>query len=120
MTTKQKLLDFDNLAFITMYQGTLAEKVVAQLNFGDFKISVIANSGDGHGIYGDFENNQFEVAMYFKGVIIPLSPCGDIVGWQSPNQVSHLMKKAQIEGSVWVDELIAEKEEDRKDLGLDY
>jgi hypothetical protein len=29
------------------------------------------------------------------------------------------MKKAQIEGSVWVDELIEDKAEFRKDLGLD-
>jgi hypothetical protein len=29
------------------------------------------------------------------------------------------MKKAQVEGSVWVDELIADKAEFRKDLGLD-
>jgi hypothetical protein len=29
------------------------------------------------------------------------------------------MKKAQVEGSVWVDELIEDKAEFRKDLGLD-
>ena len=52
--------------------------------------------------------------------MIPLSRSDDVVGWQSPAKVSILMAKAQVEGSVWVDELIADKEEFRKDLGLDY
>ena len=51
--------------------------------------------------------------------MIPLSPSDDVVGWQSPAQVSMLMAKAQVEGSVWVDQLIEDKAEWRKDLGLD-
>jgi hypothetical protein len=30
------------------------------------------------------------------------------------------MAKAQVEGSVWVDELIEDKAEFKRDLGLDY
>ena len=51
--------------------------------------------------------------------MIPLSPSDDVVGWQSPTQVSYLMAKAQSEGSVWVDELEEAKAEFRRELGLD-
>ena len=119
MIEKQQLLNFDNLAFITMYEGTSTEKVIAQLKFGDFTISVIANSGDGHGLYGHVDNNEFEVLMTFKDVDIPLVVCGDVLGWQSPQQVSYLMAKAQSEGSVWVDSLRKTQADHNKELGLD-
>ena len=51
--------------------------------------------------------------------MIPLSPSDDVVGWQSPAQVSILMAKAQNEGSIWVDELIEDRAELRRYLGLD-
>jgi hypothetical protein len=65
------------------------------------------------------EENLYEVAIYNENGMIPLSPSDDVVGWQSPAQVSLLMQKAQVEGSVWVDELIEDKAEFRKDLDLD-
>ena len=52
--------------------------------------------------------------------MIPLSPSDDVLGWQSPAEVSILMAKAQSEGSVWVDELKEDKAEFKRDLGLDY
>ena len=120
MTTKQQLLDFDNLAFITMYEGTGTEKVIAQLKFGDFMISVIANSGDGHGLYGHVDDKEFEVLMTFKDVDIPLAVCGDVLGWQSPVQISKHMRDAQLNGCTWVDLLRKTQADHNKELGLDY
>lgn len=119
MTTKQQLLDFDNLAFITIYEGTDTEKVIAQLKFGDFMISVIANSGDGHGLYGHVDNNEFEVLMTFKDVDIPLAVCGNVLGWQSPVQISKHMRDAQLNGFTWVDLLRKTQADHNKELGLD-
>ena len=113
-----ELLNFNDLDF-KPHRGT-RDAVQARLNLHNgLEISVVANTGDGQGIYGNVEDDLYEVAIFDKNGMIPLSPSDDVVGWQSRNQVSHLMKKAQIEGSVWVDELIADKEEFRKDLGLD-
>jgi hypothetical protein len=66
------------------------------------------------------EEDLYEVAIFDKNGMIPLSPSDDVVGWQSPAQVSILMAKAQVEGSVWVDELIEDKAELKRELGLDY
>jgi hypothetical protein len=119
MTTKQQLLDFDNLAFITMYEGTDTEKVIAQLKFGDFMISVIANSGDGHGLYGHVDDNEYEVLMTFKDATIPLAVCGDVLAGQSPTQISRHMRDAQLNGFAWVDLLRKIKANNDKELGLD-
>jgi len=119
MTEQQKLLDFENLAFITMYEGTPVEKVIAQLKFDDFMISVVANSGNGDGLYGHVDKNEFEILMTFKGVNIPLAVCGDVLGWQSPAQISKHMRDAQLNGFVWVDLLRKVKADYDKELGLD-
>ena len=64
MTTKQQLLDFDNLAFHT--HPSCPKAVMAQLKFGDFMISVVANTGNGRGLYGHVDDNEYEVLMTFK------------------------------------------------------
>ena len=120
MTTKQQLLDFDNLAFITMYEGTDTEKAIAQLKFGDFMISVVANTGKGRGLYGHVDNNEYEVLMTFKGDTIPLAVCGDVLAGQSPVQISKHMRDAQLNGFAWVDLLRKIKADSDKDLELDY
>ena len=113
------ILDFNDLDF-QPHRGA-DDAVQARLDFGNgLEISVVAGKNGKRGLYGSLEEDLYEVAIFDKNGMIPLSPSDDVVGWQSRNQVSHLMKKAQIEGSVWVDELIADKEEFRKDLGLDY
>ena len=117
MMTTQQLLDFDNLAFHT--HPTCPKAVMAQLKFGDFMISVIANSGDGHGLYGHVDNNEFEVLMTFKDVDIPLAVCGDVLGWQSPVQISKHMRDAQLNGFTWVDLLRKTQADHNKELGLD-
>ena len=110
------ILDFNDLDF-QPHRGA-DDAVQARLDFGNgLEISVVAGIDDHRGLYGSVEEGLYEVAIYR---MIPLSPSDDVVGWQSPAQVSALMAKAQVEGSVWVDELIEDKAEFRRDLGLDY
>ena len=112
------MLDFDDLDF-KPHRGS-DDAVQARLDFGNgLSISVVAGLKDRRGLYGSVEENLYEVAIFDKNGMIPLSPSDDVVGWQSPAQVSILMAKAQSEGSVWVDELIEDKAEFRRDLGLD-
>jgi len=115
---KPSMLDFKDLDF-QPHRGA-DDAVQARLDFGNgLSISVVAGKDGRQGLYGNVEENLYEVAIFDKNGMIPLSPSDDVVGWQSPAQVSYLMAKAQSEGSVWVDELIADKAEWRKDLGLD-
>jgi len=112
------ILDFNDLDF-QPHRGAV-DAVQARLDFGNgLEISVVASKDGRLGLYGSVEENLYEVAIYNENGMIPLSPSDDVVGWQSPAQVSLLMAKAQVEGSVWVDELIEDKAEFRKDLGLD-
>ena len=114
----QLMLDFDDLDF-QPHRGT-DDAVQATLDFGNgLSISVVAGLKDRRGLYGSVEEGLYEVAIFDENGMIPLSPSDDVVGWQSPAQVSILMAKAQSEGSVWVDELIEDKAEFRRDLGLD-
>jgi hypothetical protein len=111
--------DFSDLDF-QPHRGT-DDAVQARLDLGNgLEISVIAGIGNKRGPYGSLEEDLYEVAIYNENGMIPLSPSDNVVGWQSPAQVSILMAKAQNEGSIWVDELIEDKAEFRKDLGLDY
>jgi hypothetical protein len=112
------MLDFNDLDF-QPHRGT-DNAVQARLDLGNgLEISVIAGLDNHKGLYGSLEEDLYEVAIYNENGMIPLSPSDDVVGWQSPAQVSILMAKAQNEGSIWVDELIEDKAEFRRDLGLD-
>ena len=115
---KPSMLDFNDLDF-KPHRGT-NDAVQASLDFSNgLSISVVAGKDGRPGLYGSVEEDLYEVAIFDENGMIPLSPSDDVVGWQSPAQVSILMAKAQVEGSVWVDELIENKAEFRKDLGLD-
>jgi len=115
---KPSMLDFNDLDF-QPHRGA-DDAVQARLDLGNgLSISVIVGKDGRRGLYGSVEENLYEVAIFDKNGMIPLSPSDDVVGWQSPDQVSILMAKAQVEGSVWVDELIEDKAKFRKDLGLD-
>ena len=112
-----ELLNFNDLDF---KPHNNADGVQARLDLGNgLEISVVANNDGGDGLYGNVSDDLYEVAIFDKNGMIPLSPSDDVVGWQSPAQVSILMAKAQVEGSIWVDQLIEDKAEWRKDLGLD-
>tara|TARA_Y100000385_G_C12604128_1_gene430114 strand:+ start:94 stop:486 length:393 start_codon:yes stop_codon:yes gene_type:complete len=111
------MLDFDDLDF---KPHRFSDGVQAKLELGNgLGISVVANNDGGDGLYGKVSDDLYEVAIFSDDGMIPLSPSDDVVGWQSPQQVSHLMAKAQSEGSVWVDELEEAKAEFRRELDLD-
>ena len=114
---QSELLNFNDLDF---QAHAHVDGVQARLDLGNgLEISVVANNDGGNGLYGNVSDDLYEVAIFNDSEMIPLSPADDVVGWQSPAQVSYLMAKAQVEGSVWVDELEDAKVEFRKDLGLD-
>ena len=119
MIAKQQLLDFDNLAFHT--HPSCDKAVMAQLNMGDITISVVANTLDGHGLYGHIDDDEYEVAMWQFGNsdMIPLGVGDDVLAGQSPVQVSKLMRDAQLDGDVWVDLLRKLRKDFRDELGLD-
>lgn len=111
------MLEFSHLDFKPHRH---ADGVQAVLELGnDISISVVANNEGGQGLYGNLKEDLYEVAFFYKNDMIPLSPSDDVVGWQSPQQISYLMMKAQSEGIYWVDELREAKREYRKELGLD-
>jgi hypothetical protein len=110
--------DFSDLDF-QPHRGA-DDAVQARLDFDNgLSISVVAGEDGRGGLYGSVEEDLYEFAIFNENGMIPLSPSDDVVGWQSPAQVSILMAKAQVEGSVWVDELKEDKTEFRRDLGLD-
>ena len=130
MIAKQQLLDFDNLAFHK--HPACQDGIMAQVNIGDIVVSVVANILQGDGLYGrvemcqeteqfDYLNGDYEVAMWRKGDsdMIPLSPSDDVLGWQSPVQVSKLMRDAQLDGDAWIDLLKKLRKDFRDELGLD-
>jgi len=112
-----ELLNFDDLVFKPHRH---ADGVQAVLDLGnDLSISVVANNDGGQGLYGQVSDGLYEVAVFYKNDMIPLSPADDVVGWQSPNQISYMMMKAQVEGFYWVDELKDAKREYRREFELD-
>lgn len=119
MIAKQQLLNFDNLAFHT--HPACPKAVMAQLKFGDFMISVVANTEDGHGLYGHVDDNEYEVAMWKEGDtdMIPLGIGDDVLAGQSPAQISKHMRDAQLDGDAWVDLLRKLRKDFRDELDLD-
>ena len=112
-----ELLNFDDLDFKPHRH---ADGVQAVLDLGNhLSISVVANNDGGQGLYGQVSDGLYEVAVFYKNDMIPLSPSDDVVGWQSSNQISYLMMKAQVEAFYWVDELRDAKREYRRELELD-
>lgn len=115
---KAKLFDFSDLDFKSHAND---KGVQARLDLGNgLEVSVVANNDEGEGLYGRVSESLYEVAIYDQNDHqIPLSAYSNVLGWQSPDQISYLMAKAQNEGSVWVDELEDAKAEYLKELGLD-
>lgn len=111
------MLDFNDLDFKPHRH---ADGVQAVLDLGNhFSISVVANNDEGKGLYGNVSDDLYEVAVFYKNDMAPLSPSDDVAGWQSPQQVSYIMAKIQSEGVYWLDELKESKKEYRKKLELD-
>ena len=118
------LKGFDDLVF-NQHEGFAEGKALqAQLKFGSrgqFRISVVQNIGDGTGLYGHSDDNNFEVAMWYddRGSMLPLSTGDDVLGWQTPVDITRLMHQAHLNDFAWVTLLHNLRDESRKELDLD-
>ena len=113
-----ELLNFNDLDF--QPHPSTADSVQARLDLGNgLEISVVANKGDGYGLYGSVEDDLYEIAIFNDDGMIPLSVSDDVLGWQSPAQVSKHMRDAQLNGDAWVNLLKEARLEFRKELDLD-
>ena len=90
-------------------------------NQDQFTISVVQNQGNCTGLYGHADDNTYEVAMWFqdRDTMLPLSVSDDVLGWQTPVDVTRLMHQAQLNDFAWVTLLHSLRDDFRKDLDLD-
>ena len=71
---------------------------MCQLKLGDYTISVVTMKGKKPqygGLYGSQAEGTYEVAVFGKSGMVPLSCADDVVGWQSPEQITYLMAQLQ-------------------------
>jgi hypothetical protein len=100
--------------------------VQAKLDLGnDTEISVVSmlkREGEFGGLYGDVSEGTYEVAVFQGNAMQPLSPWDDVIGWQTEDEITELMRKLQGERDD-VDDFISElhlrKSEKRAELDLD-
>jgi hypothetical protein len=124
-----KLKGFNDLTFGQHGGFADGKAVQARLSFGhrdknnqdQFTISVVQNIGDGDGLYGHADDNTYEVAMWFqdRDTMLPLSVSEDVLGWQTPVDITRLMHQAQLNDFAWVCLLTDARKELNKELGLD-
>lgn len=115
---------FDDLDFKPHGGFTDGKAIQARLKFGSrdqFEISVVQNIEDGTGLYGHEDDNTYEVAMWYDGrnTMLPLSVSDDVLGWQTPVDISRLMMQAHLNDFAWVTLLHNARDEHRKELDLD-
>ena len=123
---KTQLKGFDDLTFGQHGGFAQGKARQARLTFGQrdkdnqdqFTISVVQNLNDGTGLYGHIDDNTYEVAMWFqdRDTMLPLSLYDDVLGHQTPLQVTQLMHQAQLNDFAWVNLLHSLKDEHRKEL----
>ena len=121
-----KLKGFDDLVFDQHGGFAQGKAIQAKLTFGQrdkdnqdqFTISVVQNLNDGTGLYGHIDDNTYEVAMWFqdRDTMLPLSKYDDVLGHQTPDQVTKLMQQAELNGFAWVTLLHSLRDERDKDL----
>jgi len=126
---KTQLKGFDDLTFGQHGGFPQGKARQAKLSFGQrdkdnqdqFTISVVQNLNDGTGLYGHIDDNTYEVAMWFqdRDTMLPLSVSDDVLGWQTPIDITRLMHQAQLNDFAWVTLLQNARDDFRKDLGLD-
>lgn len=121
---KSNLKGFDDLRFQTHSGFADGKARQARLKFGSrdqFEISVVQNIGDGSGLYGHEDDNTFEVAMWYDGrdTMLPLTLGDDVLGYQSPMEITRLMHQAHLNDFAWVCLLTDARKDHNKELGLD-
>ena len=117
-------LTFSDLVFNA--HANVINGVQAKLDLGNnIEISVVSmkkKEGEFGGLYGDVSEGTYEVAVFQGNAMQPLSAWDDVIGWQTEDEVSELMRKLQGEQddvSAFIDQLHLSKSENRAELGLD-
>ena len=84
----------------------------ARLQLGNYTVSVVTSLGVQRGFsYGTLPSQTFEVAVFdASGDFVPLGVADDVLGWQSIDQLNHLMAQLQADDvENWVKVKRAEK-----------
>ena len=116
----KKLKNFSDLDFCA--DSDDLKTIRARLQLGDYMVSVVTSLGVNRGFsYGTLPSQTFEVAVFdAKGDFVPLSVADDVLGWQSLDQLNHLMAQLQADNvKDWVKVKRAEKLVWRKEMELD-
>lgn len=112
------LPSFNDLDF--QPHSNVGDAVQARLVFGhedQFEISVVSMNGDkGSGLYGNASEGTYEVAMFYRDDMLPLSKYDDVLGWQAPIQIDLLIRDASLNGSTWVDLLYSLRQEHQNEI----
>ena len=117
------LPSFDDLDFKP--HANVPNAVMAKLTLGQddqFEISVVAMNGEKPsfgGLYGDASNDTYEVAMFYRDSMLPLAKYDDVIGWQSPTDITKLMRQAILNDFAWVCLLRSIRDEHNKEMELD-
>ena len=104
---KVTLPSFDDLDFKP--HANHPDGIQARLKIGHkdrFEISVVAMNGDKlqsfGGLYGNALAVTYEVAMIHYDKMLPLAKYDDVLGWQTPDQITKLMHEAILNDFAWV------------------
>jgi len=92
---------FDDLVF--QDHPNTAEGLMCQFDLGEYQISVVTMKGEKPqfgGLYGSQLAGTYEVAVFHKlgkdgSSMIRLSEWDDILGWQTPEQITAIMATIQ-------------------------
>jgi hypothetical protein len=88
---------FDDLVFKD--HPNTADGLMCQLKLGDYTISVVTMKGEKPqygGLYGSQLAGTYEIAVFNKGEgMIHLSEWDDVLGWQTPEQITAIMATIQ-------------------------
>lgn len=117
----KKLKNFSDLDFSA--DSDDLKTIRARLQLGDYMVSVVTSLGVNRGFsYGTLPSQTFEVAVFdAKGDFVPLSVADDVLGWQSLDQLNHLMAQLQADNvEVWVKVKRAEKLTWQREMDEDY
>ena len=87
---------FDNLVFKD--HPNTAGGLMARFSLGDYQISVVTMKSKKPpygGLYGSQLEGTYEVAVFGKEGMIALSEWDDVLGWQTPEQITAIMATIQ-------------------------
>ena len=92
----------------------ILDGVLARLALDNgIEISVVA--GDMLYSSGEGDVSTYEVAMFVEDKPLNLDPWTNVLGWQTPEEITELMREAQEDGVKFMDKLDKQFDEARKE-----